>query len=77
LSAVVLWQAVLLGGLGYLPGLAAAAGLYEVARHAAGMPMALTLPAAAGVLALAVGMCVASGLLGIRKVHTADPANLF
>jgi putative ABC transport system permease protein len=29
------------------------------------------------VLVLTVGMCLASGLLAVRKVHAADPADLF
>jgi putative ABC transport system permease protein len=29
------------------------------------------------VLGLALVMCLASGFLAVRKVHTADPADLF
>jgi putative ABC transport system permease protein len=77
LTGAVLWQAVLLAGLGYVPGLAAALGLYAVARAVGGIPVYMTPERAAVVLALTAGMCLASGLLALRKVHTADPADLF
>ena len=37
----------------------------------------MTLESRVGVLVLTCGMCLASGLLAVRKVHTADPADLF
>lgn len=77
LTGVVLWQAVLLAAFGYAPGFAAATALYYVASTYGGIPTAMTAEVAAGVLALTCGMCLASGLLAVRKVHTADPADLF
>lgn len=77
LTGVVLWQAVLLAAFGYVPGFVAALGLYYVSANYGGIPTAMTPEAAAGVLALTCGMCLASGLLAVRKVHTADPADLF
>ena len=77
LTGVVLWQAVLLAVFGYVPGFIAALGLYFVASTYGGIPTAMTLGTAVGVLALTCFMCLASGLLAVRKVHTADPADLF
>ena len=77
LTGVVLWQAALLAGLGYAPGFAAALGLYALARDVGGIPTGMTAPVATGVLALTFVMCLASGLLAVRRVHTADPADLF
>lgn len=77
LTGVVLWQAVLLALFGYVPGFVAALGLYRVATNYGGIPTIMTTEIAVGVLALACGMCLASGLLAVRKVHTADPADLF
>jgi putative ABC transport system permease protein len=37
----------------------------------------MTAMRAATVLALTGAMCLASGILAVRKVHTADPADLF
>lgn len=77
LTGVVLWQAVLLALFGYVPGFVAALGLYYVARNFGGIPTAMTPETAAGVLTLTCVMCLASGLLAVRRVHTADPADLF
>jgi putative ABC transport system permease protein len=77
LTGVVLWQAVLLALFGYVPGFVAALGLYYIATNYGGIPTGMTVEIATGVLALTCGMCLASGLLAVRKVHTADPADLF
>lgn len=77
LTAVVLWQSALLAVLGYAPGFLAALGLFAAARMWGGIPAEMTLPIAVEVLALTAGMCLASGLLAVRRVHTADPADLF
>jgi putative ABC transport system permease protein len=66
LSGVVLAQAAFLALLGFLPGFAAAFGLYAVARNVGGIPTEMTAPRAALVLALTCGMCLASGLLAVR-----------
>lgn len=77
LTGVVLWQAVLLAVLGYVPGFFAALVLYAAARQWGGIPTGMTWEAAVGVLVLTLGMCLASGFLAVRKVHSADPADLF
>jgi putative ABC transport system permease protein len=77
LTGVVLWQAVLLALFGYAPGFVAALAFFYVARNFGGIPAHMTGEIALGVLALACVMCLASGLLAVRKVHTADPADLF
>ena len=77
LTGVVLWQAVLLAVFGYVPGFVAALGLYYVASNYGGIPTAMTPEVAGSVLTLTCAMCLASGLLAVRKVHSADPADLF
>ncbi|MDB5311813.1 MAG: FtsX-like permease family protein [Gemmataceae bacterium] len=77
LSGVVLWQAVLLAVLGYVPGLVASFGMYYVASTVGGIPTAMTAERAVVVLLMTCAMCFASGLLAVRKVHSADPADLF
>jgi putative ABC transport system permease protein len=77
LTAVVMWQAALLAVLGYVPGFLASLGLYAVASQYGGIPTGMTAAVAAGVLVLTLGMCLASGLLAVRKVHSAQPADLF
>ena len=56
-----------------------AAAEIEIALTAAQahLPMDMTWPRMLGVFALAVTMCSLSGLLALRKVRAADPAELF
>ena len=77
LSSIVLWQAFLLAVLGYLPGLAASFGLYYITRTVGGIPTQMTAERAVLVFVMTSGMCLASGLLAVRKVHSAEPADLF
>jgi putative ABC transport system permease protein len=74
---VVMTEGLLFAVLGYLPALVLSWGLYGLVRTLAQIPMYLTPPCAALVLGLSVAMCVLSGLLAIRKVNAADPAELF
>ena len=77
LASVVLQQAVVLAVLGFVPGVAVSAALYALTRAAARIPMDMTLARVFFVLGLAVAMCTISGLGALRKVRSADPADLF
>jgi putative ABC transport system permease protein len=77
LYRVVLWQAGLLALFGFLPGLGASLGIYELTRQAARIPIAMTSERAVFVLLLTMGMCLVSGLLATQKLRSADPADLF
>ena len=77
LDGVVLSKALLLALLGFFPGLALALVFYKLTHHVASIPIAMTLERAATVLGLTFLMCLCSGLLAVRKAHTADPAELF
>jgi putative ABC transport system permease protein len=77
LSRVVLQQTLLVALLGYIAGLSVSLGLYELARDATGIPITMNPGRAGAVLALAVAMCSLSGILSLRKVQAADPADLF
>lgn len=77
LFRVVVWQSVYLSVAGYALGLLGGLGLYELAKAAAQLPIGMTWERVGLVLALTLGMCVLSGLLAVRKVRTADPADLF
>lgn len=77
LSSVVVGEAVLLALIGYLPGLAISAGIYGVAARATLLPMHLGADIALQVLGLTVLMCCAAGLLAMRKLRSADPADVF
>lgn len=77
LSGVVLRQALALAVLGYVPAFAAALGLYALGRDRAELLLSMTWARALGVLLLSIAMCSVSGLLALRKVKSADPADLF
>jgi putative ABC transport system permease protein len=77
LDGVVLSKALFLALLGFLPGLILALGFYKLTRDVGSIPIAMTLLRAVSVLGLTFLMCLCSGLLAVRKAHTADPADLF
>lgn len=77
LSWLVVQQALLYAVIGYVPGLLLAYALYWLAVASIGLPIWMTAGRAIVVFLLALTMCVASGLLAMRKVQTADPADLF
>jgi putative ABC transport system permease protein len=77
LAGVVLRQALALAVLGFVPGLLVSAALYWLTRTMASVPIHMSLGLAAFVFALAVAMCSISGLGALRKLRSADPADLF
>jgi putative ABC transport system permease protein len=77
LLRVVLAEALLLALLGFAAGYVLSQGLYVVAAALTGLPMRLTPGRAAAVLALTVAMCAVAGLIALRRVLRADPAEVF
>lgn len=77
LSVVILREAALLAFLGYVPGLAITLPLYQITSEATRLPLEMTWSRAAAVLALTVGMCAIAGLIALRQVRSADPAEVF
>jgi putative ABC transport system permease protein len=77
LYGVVLSEAIILAVLGYLPGLLAALALYRAAAQATMLPMEMAPSMAALVLGLTVSMCSLAGILALRKLQRADPAEIF
>jgi putative ABC transport system permease protein len=77
LFSVVFQEATILAVLGFIPGLLVSLGLYSVAENATLLPMRLSLGLGLSVLALTIGMCCASGAIALRKVRSADPADVF
>jgi len=77
IAGVVLKEALLLSLLGFGAGLAIGWPLYIVLEGATGLPLRVTVPRAGLILGLTVFMCVLSGFLALRRVRTADPAEVF
>jgi putative ABC transport system permease protein len=77
LAGVVLMEALILAVGGYLPGLALCRWLYGVTESATMLPMRLSAQRGGIVLVLTVVMCWVSGLVAMRKLRAADPAEIF
>jgi putative ABC transport system permease protein len=77
LMKVVLQQAVFYACVGYVPAFLVASGLLYILGEILLLPMRITLPIMVGTLVLTIGMCVASGLIAVRRVIRADPAEVF
>jgi putative ABC transport system permease protein len=77
LALVVLQQALILSVLGFPVGFVLAVGLYGVSRQSTGLPIFMTGARAFMVFGLTVLMCGVSGLLAMRKLKSADPADAF
>ncbi|MBF2084298.1 ABC transporter permease DevC [Thermoleptolyngbya sp. C42_A2020_037] len=77
LLGVVFQQALLLGVMGFIPGYLISLGLYRVTANATGLLMQMTLGRGLNILLATVVMCLISGAIAIRKVQSADPAEVF
>ena len=74
---LIVVESVLLSFIGFVPGWLASTGLYSVLANATGLQLHMTIQTMILVLILAIGMCIGSGMLAVRKLLAADPANLF
>lgn len=77
LIRVVLMEALILALTGYIPGILISWQLYRLTAGATLLPMAISPNIAGMVLLLTVVMCWVSALIAVRKVRTADPAEIF
>ncbi|MBW4669998.1 MAG: ABC transporter permease DevC [Cyanomargarita calcarea GSE-NOS-MK-12-04C] len=77
LLGVLLQEALLLAVLGYLPSFFLSIGLYYVASAATMLPIFMTVERALNVFILTVIMCSFSGAIAMRKLRSADPADIF
>jgi putative ABC transport system permease protein len=77
LFSVVLQESIILSLLGYVPGLAVSLGLYSISTAATHLPLQMTAERAVSVLFLTLLMCCISGAIALRKVGSADPAEVF
>jgi putative ABC transport system permease protein len=77
LISIVIQQAILMSIMGYIPGFFLCVYLYEFVQNATRLLMFMTFSRALVVLILTITMCSAAGLLAMRKLNSADPADLF
>jgi putative ABC transport system permease protein len=74
---VVFQEAVILAIFGYLPGALICVQLYRLTENATRLPMQMSPATGMLVLGLTVAMCCFSGAIALRKVRSADPAEIF
>jgi putative ABC transport system permease protein len=77
LSRMVLASAAILALLGFVPGILASAGLYDLVAKATLLPLRMDTTRGLIVFGLIFGMCAFAGLLAMRKLRDADPADMF
>ncbi|MCC5601860.1 ABC transporter permease DevC [Nostoc favosum] len=77
LLTVILQEALLLAVLGYFPGIVFAFFMYKSAREATLLPVFMSFDRAVMVLILTMLMCIISGAIAVRKLRSADPADIF
>ena len=77
LARVVMAAALILAVIGFIPGAVLSAWLYGVVADATFLPLAMTVERATMVFGLIFGMCAAAGLLAMRKLRDASPADMF
>ena len=75
--SLIVMEAVLLALIGFVPGFVASYGLYYCLAQQTGLLMQMTYGSVLTVLASTIVMCIASGMLAVRKLLAADPATLF
>jgi len=74
---VVFQEAIILAVFGYLPGALICVQLYRLTENATRLPMQMSPATGMLVLGLTVAMCCFSGAIALRKVRSADPAEIF
>jgi len=77
LSLVVLQESLILAMMGFIPGYLASYGIYYLMTNFIELPVSMNPGIALQVFALNIIMCTISGAIAIKKLRTADPADIF
>ncbi len=77
LLGVVFQEALILSVLGYIPGFFISVILYNASKVGTSLPIAMTMTRGITVLILTIVMCCISGAIAVRKLSSADPADIF
>jgi putative ABC transport system permease protein len=77
LLRVVLQEALILAVLGFVPGTITSVGVYQLLSALTRIPLTLRPDVAIQVFILTIFMCALSGAIAMRKLRTADPADVF
>ena len=77
LLLVVIQEAIILGVIGFIPGLIVSIGLYQLLFILTRIPIAMKASIAIQVFTLTLVMSVISGAIATNKLRSADPADVF
>ena len=77
LGRVVLGASLILAIGGFIPGFLLSAFLYDVVGSATFLPLAMDASRATSVFLMIFTMCAVAGLLAMRKLRDANPADMF
>jgi putative ABC transport system permease protein len=77
LLMMLMQEALILAILGFLPGFLVAVGLYQVTYAATLLEITMKTSRAVLVLLLTILMCSTSAAISVRKLRSADPADIF
>ncbi len=77
LSLIVLQQCLILGVMGFIPGYLISHVIYYLMTTYVELRVSMNTGIALQVFALNILMCIISGAIAIRKLRTADPADIF
>jgi len=74
---VVFQESLILAAMGFIPGIAITLGIYRITYIATMLPMAMNTGRIVFVFVLTVTMSSFSAGMAVRKLQTADPADIF
>ena len=77
LFVMLMQEVLILAVLGFIPGFLFSLGLYQVTYAATLLETAMKTSRAVMVLVLTILMCATSGAISLRKLRSADPADIF
>ena len=77
LLMVVFQEAAILAVLGFLPGVVCSLGLYSLLSNLTGVAVIMRLDVGIQVFSMTLAMCVLSAAVAVRKLQSADPADVF
>ena len=74
---IVFQQALIIGILGYIPGFLITIIQYQFVQQATLLPIAMTWQRAVNILCATIIMCLIAGVSAVRKMKSANPADIF
>ncbi|KST61847.1 ABC transporter permease DevC [Mastigocoleus testarum] len=77
LLSVVFQEAIILALLGFLPGYGISLGMYDLLAFLTKIPLGMRLGVTLQVFIATVTMCMISAAISMRKLNSADPADVF